>query len=92
MTKSEFTTQLASSCNISLQEGEKVLNSFLDSLEDGLYKDGRVMLPGFGVFEVRHVEAKKGRNLHSGEEITIPARNVVRFKISKNLKEALNKD
>ena len=37
-------------------------------------------LVGFGSFSVTHREARKGRNPQTGKEITIAAKNVVKFK------------
>lgn len=90
MTKSEFTARLARKPGISIQEGEKILNAFLDSVEDGLCLDGRVPLPGLGVLETRENTPRKGRNPRTGEEMDIPARNTVRFKAAKELKLMLN--
>ncbi|RLB80734.1 MAG: DNA-binding protein, partial [Deltaproteobacteria bacterium] len=44
---------------------------------------------GFGTFsKVRH-KARKGRNPQTGEAIKIKARNVVKFKAGKALKDAI---
>lgn len=91
MTKSEFTATLAQRCGVSIQEGEKIVNAFLDSVEDGLCGDGRVPLPGFGILEVRDMAARKGRNPGTGEEIDIAARKVLKFKMATELKQRLNR-
>ena len=47
----------------------------------------RVALVGFGSFSVTHREARKGRNPQTGKEITIAAKNVVKFKPGAELNE-----
>ena len=46
-------------------------------------------MSGFGNFEVRHKNARPGRNPKTGEEMPISARRVVTFKASRVLKETL---
>ncbi|MGD8835457.1 MAG: HU family DNA-binding protein, partial [Desulfobacteraceae bacterium] len=44
---------------------------------------------GFGTFQKTRRKARKGRNPQTGEEIKIKARNVVKFKPGKKLKDAI---
>ncbi len=63
----------------------------LDSITTHLKKGERVQLPGFGSFAVTHRAARTGRNPKTGDAIKIKASNAARFKMGKDLKEALNK-
>lgn len=90
MTKTEFASRLARHSGLSAQEAEKILNAFLDSLEDGLCKDGRVSLPHFGVLETRQSAGRMGRNPATGEAIAIAPRKAVRFRMGKELRELLD--
>ena len=56
---------------------------------EALRAGDKVSLPGFGTFMVAERAARKGRNPRTGEEIQIPAVKVPKFKIGKNLKEAV---
>jgi nucleoid DNA-binding protein len=47
-----------------------------------------VSLVGFGRFEVYGRNARRGRNLQTGEPLKIPATNAVRFKTGKRLRDA----
>lgn len=89
MTKKEFTELLAKKNGLSTGYAEKITNAFLDSVEDALFRDGRVALPGLGVFDVREIAARKGRNPASGEPISIPASRTARFRSAAALKDAL---
>ena len=68
---------------------EKVVNAFFSSVEGALKEGDKVQLIGFGTFEVRDRQARKGRNPQTGEEITIAATRVPAFKAGKALKEAV---
>ena len=48
-------------------------------------------MPGFGSFSLSERAARKGRNPLTGESINIKASKTVRFKVGKELKEAVNK-
>lgn len=60
-----------------------VVESFLNELRQGIAEGKRVELRGFGVFEVRKVRSRRGRNMQTGEEVSIPEREKVVFKTSK---------
>ena len=49
-----------------------------------------VTLHGLGAFVVKAKPARTGRNPQTGEPLAIPAKNVVSFKVSKTLKDAVN--
>jgi DNA-binding protein HU-beta len=46
-------------------------------------------LTGFGTFQVEDRKERKGRNPQTGDEITIPAAKVVKFRPGKLLKDAI---
>lgn len=52
-------------------------------------KDGKVTLVGFGTFVKVRRKARIGWNPQAGEKIKIKARNAVRFKAGKKLKDAV---
>lgn len=91
MKKSEFVRVFKENCPVELTNNEArvITNSFLETLENGLKEEGMVSVTPFGKFVVVERAARKGRNPQTGEEIEISARNVVRFKPSKNLKESI---
>jgi len=45
---------------------------------------------GLNPFEVKHRAERQGRNLQTGEPMTIKAHKVVSFKAGKTLKDAIN--
>ena len=90
MTKGELIENMAKDAAISKAEAKNALNSLVDSITSTLKKkDGRVTLVGFGTFSKVRRKARKGRNPQTGEDIKIKARNAVKFKVGKALKDAI---
>lgn len=80
MNKQEMIDAMASDAGISKTEAKKALDSFVDNTTTCLKKGDRLSLIGFGSFSVSRRAARKGRNPQTGQEITIKAKNVVKFK------------
>lgn len=90
MTKGELVGNIAEKAGVSKKDAEKVLNAVLSSITEALASGRKVQLVGFGTFEVRHREARTGRNPRDpGKTIHIPSRDVPAFKPGKALKEAV---
>lgn len=89
MTKAELVVKIADKAGMTKANAERALNAFLESVEDTLVKDGKLMLTGFGTFAVESRKARKGRNPRTGQEIEIPASKVVKFRPGKLLKDAV---
>jgi integration host factor subunit beta len=82
--------ELASSNKINLKQAELVVNSFFDTIVDGLSKDERAELRGFGSFAVRNYGAYIGRNPKSGEAIAVKSKKMPVFKPGKELRAIVN--
>ena len=89
MTKAQIVNALAEKTGLSKKE----VNTFFDELNDMAYsevkKNGEFTLPGFGKLVKTKRKARKGRNPATGEEIDIPAKTVVKFRLSKAAKDAV---
>ncbi len=85
MNKAELIEAMASNAKISKADAKKALDGFIESTTKALKKGDRVALVGFGSFSVTKRAARKGRNPQTGKEITIKAKNVVRFKAGAEL-------
>lgn len=88
--KTELVSAVAEKANLTKKESERVINALFASIEEALSQGDKVQLVGFGTFEVRDREARKGRNPQTGEEIEIPATKVPAFKAGKALKDAVS--
>lgn len=89
MNKYELICRIAESSGITKVAAEKTLNSTLDAITNALTKDEVVSLVGFGAFSVANRAARIARNPHTGEEIPIAEKKVVKFKVGKKLKDSV---
>ncbi len=90
MTKAELVEKMAKDAKISKAAAGAALNSFVANVTKALKKkDGKVTLVGFGTFAKVRRKARKGRNPQTGAAIKIKARNAVKFKAGKKLKDAV---
>jgi DNA-binding protein HU-beta len=85
MNKAELIEAMASSAKLSKADAKKALDGFIETTTKALKKGDRVALVGFGSFSVTKRASRKGRNPQTGKEITIKAKNVVRFKAGAEL-------
>ncbi|MBQ9252708.1 MAG: HU family DNA-binding protein [Clostridia bacterium] len=91
MNKTELIEVVSSKAEITKAEAQKVVNTTLDAIIDGIVADGKVILPGFGSFETRQRTARVGRNPRTGEQIKIKATKAPAFKPGKGMKDAVAK-
>jgi nucleoid DNA-binding protein len=89
MNKAEVIDAMARHLGSSKAEAERALMSFVDSITEGLKKDGDVAILGFGTFRVSHRKARTGTNPQTKEPIQIPASVGVGFRAGKALKDQL---
>lgn len=89
MTKKELINLVSKDTNISVKQTAEVLDSFFNVFIQNISSE-KIHLP-IGTFTVSHREARTGHNPQSGEPINIPASKALKFKVSKNVKEELNK-
>ena len=90
MTKAELVEKAAKDAKVSKVAAAAALNSFIGSVTKALKKkNGKVTLVGFGTFSKVRRKARKGRNPQTGAPIKIKARNVVKFRPGKKLRDAI---
>ena len=90
MTKADLIEAMAKDAGITKAAAGAVLDSFVSGVTKTLKKKGgKVTLVGFGTFQKVRQKARKGRNPQTGAPIKIKARNAVKFKAGKALKDAI---
>lgn len=90
MNKTELISAIAAKSGLSKKNSEAALNAMIASVEDALVAGEKVVLVGFGTFEVKQRAERKGRNPQTKEEIIIPASKAPVFKAGKGLKDKIN--
>ena len=74
----------------SKKESAEIVELVFDTVKETLERGDKIKISGFGNFQVRHKNARVGRNPQTGEEIKISERRVLTFRPSQVLKSALN--
>jgi DNA-binding protein HU-beta len=80
--KSDMASRVAANLGCPRAQGEAALNAVLASVQESLAAGNRVVLTGFGSFEVRQVKARRVRPIRGGQAgnlITVPAHKRVGF-------------
>lgn len=88
LTKAQTVTQISEDTGLTKKDVQNVLAS----LQDLAYKEAKkagFTIPGIGKLVVVNRKRRKGRNPATGEEIVIPAKKVLKFRIAKAAKDAI---
>ena len=89
--KADLVNSIADSVEgLTRRQATEALEAVFAAITDALRNGESARVPGFGSFGVSERAARKGRNPATGESISIKASKSVRFKVGKELKEAIN--
>lgn len=90
MTKSELVEVLAVQKGITVHAADRLINAIFEGMTETLIAGGRVEVRGFGTFENREYDGRKGRNPKTGETVAVTAKKRPFFKVGKELKERIS--
>jgi integration host factor subunit alpha len=76
--------------NLTRAQATESVESFLRLSKDALISGSDLLLSGFGKFNVRDKNPRRGRNPQTGEDLSLDARRVVTFKPSGILRDKVN--
>jgi DNA-binding protein HU-beta len=87
LTKSAIASALADKVGVS----KKQATEFLEALAQLAYREAKnsFTIPGIGKIVLVNRKARIGRNPATGEQIQIPAKRVVKFRVAKAAKDAI---
>jgi len=71
---------------------KKIVQSFLDNIIVELGKGNRLEFRDFGVFEVKHRQARIAQNPKTLEPVKVPPKRTVKFKVGRLMKATLSHD
>ena len=91
MTKADIIREVSNMTGLTKVEIEAVFNSIIVNISDSLKRGERVDIRGFGSFLVKQRPARDARNPATSEIVKLQERFVPTFKVSKILKEYVNK-
>ena len=87
MTKTELIERLVTESGLDKNQVKSALAALTAVIEQEIGAGGEVPLNALGKFKVQKRAARTIRNPQTGEPLDVPAKTVVKFTISKNLKE-----
>ena len=91
MTKADIIREVSDMTGLTKVEIEAVLEGIILSVCDSLKRGERVDIRGFGSFLVKQRAARDARNPATSEIVKLKERYIPVFKVSKILKEDVNK-
>lgn len=90
MNKADLIEKVAATVGLSKADAGRALDAVLEGIAEGLKKEGKVALVGFGTFATKTRAARNGINPLTKQPISIPAKTVVSFKAGSKLKDSVN--
>jgi DNA-binding protein HU-beta len=87
MNKAELVALVADKVDLTKKATEEVINILFDTISETLETGEKVVISGFGTFEIRSRVARVGRNPRTGADIDIPAQKTPAFRTGKVLKD-----
>jgi DNA-binding protein HU-beta len=89
LTQSQVISSLADQSDLNKKVVKEVLTNLADLAIKETKKKGEFVFPGIGKLVRSDRKARMGRNPATGEPIKIPAKKVVKFRVSKAAKDAI---
>jgi DNA-binding protein HU-beta len=89
MTKAQIVATLAETLELSKKEVVDFFEAFAALAYKEVKGSGECLVPGFGKLVKAKRKAREGRNPATGETIHIAAKTVVKFRLSKAVKDSV---
>jgi len=89
MTKTQIVAEFAETMQVPKKQAAVWFEEFAGMAVRETRKNGQFIIPGIGKLVKSIRNARKGRNPQTGEEIQIPKKTVVKFRVAKACKDAV---
>ena len=90
LTKAQIINNIVNETGFTKKMAVNTLENLLKIIKESLASGEDVLVSGFGKFNVKSKNQRKGRNPATGEEMMLDARRVVTFTCSGNLRDKIN--
>lgn len=90
--KDDLANEIAEEHDLTKTKSREIVDYVFDRITGVLENKGKASIYGFGKFETKERKERKGHNPSTGKEMTITAATVPKFKPSKTLKDAVDKN
>lgn len=89
MNKTELIALVADKTGTTQKQAGEIIDAFVGTIAETLATGEKVVVTGFGTFEVRNRVERTGKNPRTGETIVVPAQKSPAFRAGKLLKDAV---
>jgi len=90
ITKSKLADSVYNSTNLSKSAAIDAIEGTLEIIKSTLADGESILISGFGKFEVRTKNPRRGRNPQTGTDLILDPRKVITFKCSSALRKKIN--
>ena len=90
LTKADLVQKVYQNHNLTKAQAADAVETFLRISKDCLEQGDDLLVSGFGKFNVKEKNSRRGRNPQTGKELILDARKVVTFKPSGILRSRIN--
>lgn len=92
MTKADIVDKIAGATGLTKVETEAVVDGFILTVIDALKEGKNIEIRGFGSYKVKKRKGRVARNPRTGEQVMVGEHWVPLFKVSKEVKVAVNQN
>lgn len=90
ITKIDLSDRVAETASVTKRQASLLVDLVFATIKRTLASGQTVKISGFGHFTLLDKRSRRGRNLQTGEAVTISARRVISFKVSDSLRKKVN--
>lgn len=90
MNKNDVKNLVTENMGLTKKDTGDIIDNIIEVIVQGLIEDKKVTIVNFGSFKIIRQEPRKARNPRTGEEIYVPAKQVVKFKPALALKDFID--
>lgn len=91
MTKADLVDLIFGKVGLSKIESQNLIELIFEAVKQTLVEGESVKISGFGTFNVKKKNARRGRNPKTGQELQITPRRVITFRASNHFKGLVEK-
>ena len=89
VTKKELIDRIADATSTKRVAAKRIIQCFLDTIIDELSQGNRLEFRDFGVFEHKDRSGRVAQNPKTMEQVRVPAKRTVKFKMGRMMKKRL---
>ena len=90
LTRAVIVESVHNQLGLSKKECAEMFETLLEIIKSTLASGEDVLISRFGKFEVKSKKERRGRNPHTGENLMLVPRRVVKFRCSGKLRDKVN--